>query len=82
MTGFAWPYYFLPVVSRRNPEKFFDLDRNGSLNLYERALLDTHKRFGWKMATSRKKREFDFNQDHMLEPFEWEQYKNRRRPNN
>lgn len=58
-------------------EHFFDLDKNGWLNSYERGLLTTYQRFGWKLANTRAKRKFDGNGDRMLSPYEWEKYKNR-----
>ena len=57
------------------PEKFFDLDKNGVLNRYERELIATQKKFGWEMASSEKKKKFDNNSDFMLGPEEWERYK-------
>lgn len=55
-------------------EKFFDLNEDGFLNLYERNLIVTHKRFGWPLAKTRKQRKFDLNHNHLLEPEELAQY--------
>ena len=78
--AFLFLFFFIPVQSwalfgkKQNPEKFFDLDKNGWLNPYERALLATYNRFHWEMADSKKKKKFDYNQDSMLEPREWADY--------
>lgn len=62
------------MTSQKRLERFFDIDKNGWLSLYERNLIATHKRFGWPLANTKKKREFDFNSDYMLGPFEYETY--------
>jgi len=55
-------------------ERFFDLDKNKHVNLYERALINTHLIFGWPLAKTKKKKEFDYNDDNMLQPFEERRY--------
>lgn len=74
-------FLFVPPPSwalfekKPKPEKFFDLDKNGWMNLYERSLLATYNRFHWEMADSKKKKKFDYNNDSLLGPQEWEMYK-------
>lgn len=62
------------LTQKKSAAKFFDIDKNGSLNLYEQNLFMTHKLFKWELADTKRKKEFDNNQNYMLEPFEWEQY--------
>ncbi len=62
------------MASRTKTERFFDLDKNGVLSTYESRLLKTHQHFGWPLADSKLKKEFDFDQDGMLEPQEFEKY--------
>lgn len=59
--------------------RFFDLDKSGTLSTYEYNLLKTHQHFGWPLANSKLKKEFDFNQDGMLEPQELEKYEEERK---
>lgn len=62
------------IVPKTKAERFFDFDKNGVLSTYESRLLQTHRYFGWPLANSKSKKEFDFNQDGMLEPQELEKY--------
>lgn len=68
-----------PVVSSLTPvqnktQKHFDLDRNKSLDPYERLLLRTHEVMKYPLANKKKMLPYDYNQDRMLEPFEHQKY--------
>lgn len=55
-------------------ERFFDINEDGWVSLYERGLMTTYHTFNWPLAKTKKMKKFDFNKNLMLEPFEYEQY--------
>lgn len=59
--------------------KYFDFNRNGSLDRYEWGLLMTQQRMGYHLVTKKKMKAFDENADRMLEPYEYENYKKSRK---
>lgn len=63
------------VYSDKKLKKFFDLDENGVTNAHEAALIATQKRFGWPLVTSKKRKQYDFDLDHMLSSYEYHLYK-------
>lgn len=55
--------------------KYFDINEDGTLSRYEFSLLQTHLIKGYPMITKKKQLAYDFNQSHLLEPFELKLYK-------
>ena len=62
------------LQSSRSLERRFDLDRDGVLNRYEAGLMRTHLIYGWELADSKKKKKYDFDRDHLLNPMEYARY--------
>ena len=60
-------------------ERFFDRDKNKQIDWYEQQLIITHSIQKWELADSKKKKEFDYNQDMMLTPYEYQKYLESRR---
>ena len=72
----AWPYPMKKFTySQRRLERFFDLNKDKLLSLYERNLITTQKHFGWPLASSKKRKKFDSNGDNILQPYEYHLYK-------
>ena len=67
------------VISSLTPvhtktQKHFDIDRDKFLSPYERLLLRTHEIMHYPLVKRKKQRPYDYNGDHMLEPFEEQHY--------
>ncbi len=57
-------------IPRTRLERFFDLDKSGKINAYERGLINTYRVRHWRLARSKAQKKFDLNQNRMLEPQE------------
>ena len=68
-------------LARTRTEHFFDIDKNGDINAYERGLINTYNRTRWRLARSRLQKKFDKNGDRMLDPREEIAYKKERDKN-
>ncbi|MBI2340001.1 MAG: hypothetical protein HYU99_06530 [Deltaproteobacteria bacterium] len=72
----AWPTKMKKFTySQRRLERFFDLNKDKVLSVYERSLITTQQHFGWPLASSKKRKKFDANGDFMLQPYEYHLYK-------
>ena len=60
--------------SQKKLVRFFDLDQDGKLNIYENKLVQTHLSTKWPLANTQEKKRFDYNNNWMLEPNEWAAY--------
>ncbi len=60
-------------------ERFFDRNKNRQIDWYEQQLIITHSIYGWVLADTKKMKEFDFNQDMMLGPYEEKKYREGRK---
>lgn len=61
-------------TSSRSLERRFDLDKDGVLSRYEAGLMRTHLLYGWELADSKKKKKYDLDRDHLLNPLEFARY--------
>lgn len=66
-----------PVTNKT--EKHFDVNKDKQLSPYERLLLRTHELKGYPLAKKKKMLPYDFNGDLMLEPFEEQKYRERKK---
>lgn len=55
-------------------ERFFDRDKNKKIDWYEQQLIITHSLYQWELANTSKKKLFDYNNDMMLTPYEYNKY--------
>jgi len=60
-------------------EKHFDLNKDKKLSLHEKGLIRTYKRFEWHLARTKVQKLYDLNHDGMLQPFEYKQYKEKKK---
>lgn len=61
-------------TSSRSLERRFDLDKDGVLSRYEAGLMRTHLLYGWELADSKRKKKYDSDGDHLLNPLEFARY--------
>lgn len=55
--------------------KHFDQNKDGVLSPYENSLYKTQQHFGYKLAKKKKHKAYDFNGNLMLEPYEYQRFK-------
>lgn len=60
--------------SEKKLMRFFDLDLDGKLNMYEARLYQTHLIMKWPLANTQERKRFDYSNNWMLEPNEWAAY--------